>query len=271
MRRAQYQIGLEVFAHVFPKEPLPEEERAAAYEATVSVDPAIISQAVGPIKVPQIVVTRQENIEDYRDDPDPEKRRAAAALPTVWKGLIVLLGTRSSEEVVVFAPSRDTKPKPEITPSVKAKAIRAARAKSQQGVGLKFESRLMPFHTHARYDDNASQWVVTSTRGAASKFWSWEDAMAAELPFVVSPFPIPNEEGDPEGRRGSTMTRTAWRPRRRPDGTAREPVPVGDGARTCRAPTTACCEAPAEARQGHRGGGGGAGLVPGNVSRASSR
>ena len=197
VRRAQYQIGLEVFAHVFPKEPLPEEERAAAYEATVSVDPAIISQAVGPIKVPQIVVTRQENIEDYRDDPDPE-RRAAAALPTVWKGLIVLLGTRSSEEVVVFAPSRDTKPKPEITPSVKAKAIRAARAKSQQGVGLKFESRLMPFHTHARYDDNASQWVVTSTRGAASKFWSWEDAMAAELPFVVSPFPIPNEEGDPE-------------------------------------------------------------------------
>jgi hypothetical protein len=197
VRRAQYQIGLEVFAHVYPKQPLPAEERAARF-ATVSVDPAIISQAVGPIKVPQIVVTRQENIGDYRDDPDPEKRRAAAALPTVWKGLIVLLGTRSSEEVVVFAPSRDTNPKPEITPSVKAKAVRAARAKSQQGVGLKFESRLMPFHTHARYDDDTSQWLVTSTRGAASKFWSWEDAMAAEMPFVVSPFPIPNEEGDPE-------------------------------------------------------------------------
>jgi len=197
VRRAQYQIGLEVFAHVYPKKPLLRRERAVR-DATVSVDPAIISQAVGPIKVPQIVVTAQENIEDYRDDPDPEKRRAAAALPTVWKGLIVLLGTRSSDEVVVFAPSRDTKPKPEITPSVKAKAVRAARAKSQLGVGLKFESRLMPFHTHARYDDDTSRWLVTSTQGAASKFWSWEDAMATEMPFVVSPFPIPNAEGDPE-------------------------------------------------------------------------
>ena len=197
VRRAQYQIGLEVFAHVYPKQPLPEEERAVRF-ATVSVDPAIISQAVGPIKVPQILTSKQENIEDYRDDPDPEKRRAAAAMPTVWKGLIVLLGTRSSEEVVVFAPSRDSKSRPEITPTVKAKAIRAARAKSQLGVGLKFVSRLMPFHTHARYDDNTSRWLVTSNPGAAAKFWSWDDAMATELPFVVSPFPIPNEEGDPE-------------------------------------------------------------------------
>ena len=198
VRRAQYQIGLEVFAHVYPKQPLPEEERAAAYEATVSIDPAIISQAVGPIKVPQILTSKQENIADYRDDSDPEKRRAAASMPTVWKGMIVLLGTRSSDEVVVFAPSRDTKPKPEITPTAKAKAIRDARAKSQLGVGLKFESRLMPFHTHARYDDDTSRWLVTSTRGAAPKFWSWDNAMAAELPFVVSPFSIPNEEGDPE-------------------------------------------------------------------------
>jgi hypothetical protein len=197
VRRAQYQIGIEVFAHVYPKEPLPEEERAARF-ATVSVDPAIVSQAVGPIKVSQVLTSKQENIEDYRDDPDPEKRRAAAAMPTVWKGLIVLLGTRSSDEVVVFAPSRDAKPKPEITPTAKAKAIRAARAKSQLGVGLKFESRLMPFHTHARYDDDTSRWLVTSTRGAAAKFWSWDDAMSTEVPFVVSPFPIPNEEGDPE-------------------------------------------------------------------------
>jgi len=195
VRRAQEQIGLEVFAHVFPKQPLPEEERAVRF-ATVSVDPAIISQAVGPIKVPQILTSKQENIEDYRDDPDPEKRRAAAAMPTVWKGMIVLLGTRSSEEVVVFAPSRDSKSSPEITPTAKAKAIRAARAKSQLGVGLRFVSRLMPFHTHARYDDDTSRWLVTSNQGAAAKFWSWDDAMAAELPFVVSPFPISTEEDD---------------------------------------------------------------------------
>ncbi len=197
VRRAQYQIGLEVFAHVYPKEPLPREEQAAAYEATVSIDPAIISQAVGPIKVAWIRTSKQENIEDYKDDPDPEKRRAAAELPTEWRGLIVLLGTRSGEEVVVFAPSRDNKPKPELTPSVKAKAIREARAKSQLGVGLKFASRLMPFHTHARYDGASERWLVTSTRGAAAMSWSWEDAMATKLPFVVSPFPIPSEEGDP--------------------------------------------------------------------------
>lgn len=197
VRRAQYQIGLEVFAHVFPKQPLPEEERAVRF-ATVGVDPAIISQAVGPIKVSWVRTTKQENIEDYKDDPDPEKRRAAAELPTEWRGLIVLLGTRSSEEVVVFAPSRDNKPKPEITPSVKARAIRAARFESQRGVGLKFASRLMPFHTHARYDNDTGQWLVTSNQGAAAKVWSWDNAMTTELPFVVSPFPIPSKEGDPE-------------------------------------------------------------------------
>ena len=197
VRRAQYQIGLEVFAHVYPKQPLPEEERVVRF-ATVSVDPAIISQAVGPIKVSWIRTTKQENIEDYKDDPDPEKRRAAAELPTEWRGLIVLLGTRSSDEVVVFAPSSNNKPKPEITPTVKARAIRAARAKSQLGVGLNFVSRLMPFHTHARYDGASERWLVTSNQGAAVKFWSWDNAMAAELPFVVSPFPISTEEGDTE-------------------------------------------------------------------------
>ena len=71
----------------------------------------------------------------------------------------------------------------------------------------------MPFHTHARYDDDTSRWLVTSTRGAAAKFWSWDDAMATKLPFVVSPFPIPNEEGDPEWEARSTTTTTDWWPR----------------------------------------------------------
>ena len=182
VRAAQWQLAREVFATAYPKLEL-EADRAKVHTARVSVDPAIISQAVGPIKVRSCKTTAAQNLLDV--DNDAEK---ALKLPTEWKNLIVLLGTRSSAEVVVFAPSRETKPKPEITARVKTMAIAAARRIASQGAGLPFKSTLMPFHTHARWSDDVG-WVVTSTKpGVDPKPWSWNDAMSISLPFVVSPW-----------------------------------------------------------------------------------
>jgi superfamily II DNA or RNA helicase len=179
VRAAQWQLAREVFATAYPKMELAADEYKV-HTARVSVDPAILSQAVGPLKVCTCKTTAVQNLADVEGDAEK-----ATKLPTEWKNLIVLLGTRSSAEVVVFAPSRDTKPKPDITARVKTMAIAEARRMASQG--LAFKSRLLPFHDHAKWIDNG--WVVTSTKpGVANVLWSWEDAMSISLPFVVSPW-----------------------------------------------------------------------------------
>ena len=181
-RRAQQQIAREVFATTYSKVALAADE-IKVHTARVSVDPAIISQAVGTIKVRSCKTTAAQNLLDVEGDAEK-----AATLPTEWKNLLVLLGTRSMEEVVVFAPSRDTKPKPEITARVKTMAIAEARSMASQGSGLHFKSTLMPFYTHAKWCNDVG-WVVASTKpGVDPKVWSWEDAMSISLPFVVSPW-----------------------------------------------------------------------------------
>ena len=182
VRAAQWQLAYEVFATTYSKRELMAND-IKVHAARVSIDPAIISQAVGPIKVRTCKTTRAQNLLDVEGDAEK-----AAKLPTEWKNLLVLLGTRSSAEVVVFQPSRDTKPKPEITASVKTMAIAEARRIASQGSGLPFKSTLMPFHTHAKWS-NDTGWTVTSTTpGVDPKVWSWEDAMSISMPFVVSPF-----------------------------------------------------------------------------------
>jgi hypothetical protein len=181
-RAAQWQIAYEVFATTYPKRELMANE-IKVHTARVSVDPAIISQAVGPIKVRICKTTEAQNLADVEGDAEK-----AATLPTEWRNLLVLLGTRSREEVVVFAPSRDTKPKPEITARVKTMAIAEARSMASQGVGLPFKSTLMPFHAYAKWWDDRG-WVVTSTKlDVPDVVWSWEDTMSISLPFVVSLF-----------------------------------------------------------------------------------
>ena len=109
VRAAQWQLAYEVFATTYAKRELMAND-IKVHAARVSIDPAIISQAVGPIKVRTCKTTRAQNLADVEGDAEK-----AAKLPTEWQNLIVLLGTRSSAEVVVFRPSRDTKPKPELT------------------------------------------------------------------------------------------------------------------------------------------------------------
>lgn len=229
VRAAQWQLAREVFATTYPKVALALGRHGAmVHTARVSVDPAIISQAVGPIKVRSCKTTAAQNLADVEGDAEK-----AATLPTEWKNLLVLLGTRSREEVVVFAPSRDTKPKPQITARVKTMAIGMARLVALQGAGLPFKSTLMPFYTHARWCNNVG-WVVTSTKpGVDPKVWSWEDAMSISLPFVVSPWAEGGALLDdaPEGgmRAAARAIRTARLPTRHlTDADAQDMVRVDD-------------------------------------------
>ena len=61
VRAAQWQLAREVFATAYPKREL-EADRAKVHTARVSVDPAIISQAVGPIKVRTCKTTAAQNL-----------------------------------------------------------------------------------------------------------------------------------------------------------------------------------------------------------------
>jgi len=166
VRVAQDLIAREVFASVYPRRERVDEKVHVAY---ATVDPAILAQAVGPLDVPTI-----------RDEATGDK----------WSGLMVILGTRSRQEMVVYKPVRDNKPRPEIPERIKELAIASVRTKSATangGRGYAFKSTILPFHAHASWTPNG--WTVTSTKpGTAERVWSWQDLMSIEIPFVVCPW-----------------------------------------------------------------------------------
>ena len=166
VRLAQDLIAREVFASVYPKTELIDKK---VYVAYATIDPAILAQAVGPLDVPMI-----------KDEATGDK----------WSGMMVILGTRSREEMVVYKPARDNKPRPDIPERIKELAIASVRTKSASangGRGYSFKSTVLPFHTHAQW--TPSGWTVTSTKpGIPERVWSWQNLMSIEIPFVVCPW-----------------------------------------------------------------------------------
>ena len=186
VRTSQELISLRVFEDQYKRIPQ-EEQNLQIATASILVDPAIIAQAVGPLRV-TISQNEHRNGQTHEDKARDKKDGIEDVNPSNWK-LIVILGNISAEEVVIHVPQAhigEQRKKRQIPATVRRLAIQKVRDYES----IKFKSKMMPEYNSARYNKDKGAWEVHSNKGSDVTppiQWSWDNPIPVSVPFFVCP------------------------------------------------------------------------------------